>query len=101
MVNLGLAYRSLESVRRAMWHVEAKDVAERNNEGGRSIYKRNVELHSGYRMVNTWSESTPLRRHVSALFGRSLLATALDGPIAILGLHVLEALDQGDFLLFG
>ena len=44
--------------------------------------------------------STPLR-HVLAFLGRDLLATALDDLVALLRLHVLEAVDQGKLLLLG
>jgi len=39
--------------------------------------------------------------HVSALLGSYLLATALDGVLALFALHVLELVDEEQFLLLG
>jgi len=39
--------------------------------------------------------------HVSAFLGGDLLAAALDDLVELLRLHVLEAVDQGEFLLLG
>jgi hypothetical protein len=51
----------------------------------------------------TWVRScgAALGRHVAALLGRDLLATALDGLVALLCLHVLELVDEGELLLLG
>ena len=43
--------------------------------------------------------STALVGHVPALLGRDLLATAFDDLVALLRLHILEAVDQGNLLL--
>jgi len=61
---------------------------------------RPVEIPLHWR-VPVSSCSSSLRGHVFPLLVSDLLATALDGPVALLGFHVLEAVDQGKLLLFG